>query len=131
MKTLLIFADQIKESPLPSQRTIQHKNIKTKFKPGINNDYLFLQNVKYIKMIDWKITDGFSNLPLVTNDLDLDIPKDNIGEGKLLGLLFHYSGLLTYIMKKSHKYPTCAFVVLDHWYSNCILGRDVGTPQVC
>jgi hypothetical protein len=54
MKTLLIFADQIKESPLPSQRTIQHKNIKKEFKPGINHDYLLLQHVKYITVIDWK-----------------------------------------------------------------------------
>jgi hypothetical protein len=108
MKTLLIFADEIKESSLPSQRTIQNKNIKKKLKPGINNNYLLLWHVKYITMIDWKNANGFSNLPLVTNDLDYDIPKDNIGEWKLLGPLFHYAGLLPYIMKNSHKYPTCA-----------------------
>jgi hypothetical protein len=82
--------------------------ISKKIKPGINNDYHLLQHVKYITMIDWQNTNGLSNLPLVPDGLDYDILRDNIGEGKILGPLFHYLGLLPYIMKNSHKYPACA-----------------------
>ncbi len=60
MKTLLIFANKINENLLQSQRTLQHKSIKKKFKPGINNNNLLLRHVKYITMIDWKNTDGLA-----------------------------------------------------------------------
>jgi hypothetical protein len=64
-------------------------------KPGIDNDYLLLQHVKFITKIDWKNADGFRKLPLVPEDLaSYDVLKDNIGQGKMLGPLFHYSGFL-------------------------------------
>jgi hypothetical protein len=47
-------------------------------KPGIDNDYLLLQHVKFITKIDWKNADGFRKLPLVPEDLaSYDVLKDN------------------------------------------------------
>jgi hypothetical protein len=78
-------------------------------KPGIDNDYLLLQHVKFITKIDWKKADGFRKLPLVSEDLaSYDVLKDNIGQGKMLGLLFHYSGFLRYITNNSHHCSGCA-----------------------
>jgi hypothetical protein len=77
-------------------------------KPDIDNDYLLLQHVKFITKIDWKNGDSFRKLPLVPEDLaSYDALKDNIGQGKMLGPLFHYSGFLQYIMNSSHHYSGC------------------------
>ncbi len=85
----------IADISLPSQRKIQHECIKKKLKPGIDNDYLLLQHVKFITKIDWKNADGFRKLPLVPEDLtSYDVLEDNVGQGKMLGPLVHYSGFL-------------------------------------
>jgi hypothetical protein len=36
------------DTELPSQRTIEHKNIQKKIKPGTKNDRLLLEYVKYV-----------------------------------------------------------------------------------
>ncbi len=38
------------DTELPSQRTIEHKNIQKKIKPGTKNDRLLLESVKYVTM---------------------------------------------------------------------------------
>jgi hypothetical protein len=53
---------------LPSQRTIEHKNIQKKIKPGTKNDRLLLESVKYVAMINWTNAEEFEELPLLPED---------------------------------------------------------------
>jgi hypothetical protein len=50
-------------------------------------------------MIDWKNTDGFEDLPVLQSDFEYPLLENNMGEGKPLGPLFHFTGLLPFIMK--------------------------------
>jgi len=80
------------DTELPSQRTIEHKNIQKKIKPGTKNDRLLLESVKYVTMIDWTNAEEFKELPLLPEDFTWPELAQVIGEGKQIGPLFHYSG---------------------------------------
>ena len=98
----------IKDITLPSQRMIQHESIKKKLKPGIDHDSFLLQHVMSITKVDWQNATNFENLPSVPDDLaQCEVLRDNIGQGKVLGPLFHYSGFLPYIMKNFDMFPDC------------------------
>jgi hypothetical protein len=58
-------------------------------------------------MIDWTNTDGFEDLPLLPSDLECPLLENNMGEGKLLGLLLHFTGLLPFIMKNYQNFTDC------------------------
>jgi hypothetical protein len=58
-------------------------------------------------MIDWTNTDGFKDLPLLPSDFEYPLLENNMGEGKPLGLLLHFTGLLLFIMKNYQKFPDC------------------------
>jgi len=95
------------DTELPSQRTIEHKNIQKKIKPGTKNDRLLLESVKYVTMIDWTNAEEFKDLPLLPEDFTWPELAQVIGEGKQIGPLFHYSGFLPYTMQTVQKYPNC------------------------
>jgi hypothetical protein len=80
------------------QLTLNHQTIKTKLKPGIDHDYLLLWFVGFLTKVDWHITDGFNDVPLLPSDNNFQALENVIGHGKLLGLLLHFSGLLPYTM---------------------------------
>jgi hypothetical protein len=52
-------------------------------------------------MIDWKNNDGFKDLPLLPSDLKCPLLENNMGEGKPLGPLLHFTGLLPFIKKNT------------------------------
>jgi hypothetical protein len=62
------FPTTIISTPLPSQSTLNHQPIKKKLKPGIGHDYLLLRFVGFFTKIDWSITDGFEDMPLLPSD---------------------------------------------------------------
>ena len=98
---------EMTDTELPSQRTIEHKNIQKKIKPGTKNDRLLLEYVKYVTMIDWTNAEKFKDLPLLPEDFTWPELAQVIGEGKQIGPLFHYSGFLPYTMQTVQKYPNC------------------------
>ncbi len=59
---------EMTDTELPSQRTIEHKNIQKKIKPGTKNDRLLFESVKYVTMIDWTKAEEFKELPLLPED---------------------------------------------------------------
>ena len=59
---------EMTDTELPSQRTIEHKNIQKKIKPGSKNDRLLLESVKYVTMIDWTNAEEFKDLQLLPED---------------------------------------------------------------
>jgi hypothetical protein len=77
------------DTELPSQRTIEHKNIQKKIKPGTKNDGLLLESVKYVTMIDWTNAEEFKELPVLPEDFTWPELAQVIGEGKQIGPLFH------------------------------------------
>jgi hypothetical protein len=54
-------------------------------------------------MIDWTNTDGFKDLPLLPSNFEYSLLVHNLGEGKPLGPLLHFTGLLPFIMKSYKK----------------------------
>jgi hypothetical protein len=54
-------------------------------------------------MIDWTNTDGFKDLSLLPSDLECPLLEKNMSEGKPLGPLLHFTGLLPFIMKNYKK----------------------------
>jgi hypothetical protein len=58
-------------------------------------------------MIDWTNTDRIEDLPLLSSDLKCQLLVSNMGEGKSLGPLLHFTGLLSLIMKNYQKFPDC------------------------
>ncbi len=56
------------DTELSSQRTIEHKNIQKKIKPGTKNDRLLLESVKYVTMINWTNAEEFRESPLLPQD---------------------------------------------------------------
>ncbi len=86
------------DTELPSQRTIEHKNIQKKIKSGTKNDRLLLEYVKYGTMINWTNAEEFKDLPLLPEDFTWLELAQVIGEGKQISPLFHYSGFLPYTM---------------------------------
>jgi hypothetical protein len=91
----------------PSQKTVKIEPIKKKLNPGIDHNYSLLQHVTHLTMIDWTNTDGFKDLPLVPSDLKCPLLENNMGEGKPLGLLLHFTDLLLFIIKNHQKFPDC------------------------
>ncbi len=67
-------------------------------------------------MIDWTNTDGFKDLPLLPSDLKCPLLENNIGEGKPLGLLLHFTGLLPFIMKIYQKFSDCPLWKISREY---------------
>jgi hypothetical protein len=90
--------DEIILTPLPLQWTLLHQPIKKKLKPGIDHDYLLLWFVCFLTKVDWSITDGFDNVPLLPSDNIFQVLEDLISHKKPLGPLLHFLGLLPYIM---------------------------------
>jgi hypothetical protein len=76
-------------------------------KPGIDHNYSLLWNVTHLTMIDWTNTDGFKDLPLLPSNFEYPLLENNMGEGKSLGLLLHFTDLLPFIMKFYPKFPDC------------------------
>ena len=70
------------DTELPSQRTIEHKNIQKKIKPGTKNDRPLLEYVKYVTMIDWTNAEECKDLPLLPEDFTWPELAQVIGEGK-------------------------------------------------
>ena len=60
--------NEIISTSLPLQLTLHHQPIKKKLKPGINHDYLLLWFVGFLTKVDWSITDGFDDVPLLPSD---------------------------------------------------------------
>jgi hypothetical protein len=83
---------------LPLQLTLNHQPIKKKLKPGIDHDYLLLWFVGFFTKVDWSITDGFDDVPLLPPNNNFQALENMIGHGKPLGPLLHFLGLLPYIM---------------------------------
>jgi hypothetical protein len=50
-------------------------------------------------MIDLTNNDSFKDLPFLPSNLECPLLENNMGEGKPLGLLLHFTGLLPFIMK--------------------------------
>jgi hypothetical protein len=93
--------------PLPSQKTVEIEPIRNKIKPGIDHDYSLLQHVTQLTMIYWTNTDGFKDLPLFPSNFKCQLLENNMGEGKPLGPLLHFTCLLPLIMKNYQKFPDC------------------------
>jgi hypothetical protein len=64
----------------------------------MDHDYLLLWFVSFSTKIDWSITDGFDDVPLLPSDNYFQALENVIGHGKPLGLLLHFLDLLPYIM---------------------------------
>jgi hypothetical protein len=58
----------------------------------------FFGMLAFLTKVDWSITDGFDHLPLLASDNNFQALENVIGQGKPLGPLLHFSGLLPYIM---------------------------------
>jgi hypothetical protein len=56
-------------------------------------------------MIDWTNTDGFKDLPLLPLNLECPLLENNMGEGKPLGPLLHFTDLIPFIMKHYQNFP--------------------------
>jgi hypothetical protein len=89
---------EIISTSLPLQLTLNHQTIKKKLKPGIDHDYLLLWFVGFLTKVDWNITNGFKNMPLLPSDNNFQALENTIGHKKPLGPLLHFSSLLPYIM---------------------------------
>jgi hypothetical protein len=101
------FSSTTFQDPLPSQKTVEIEPIREKIKPGIDHNYFLLRHVTHLTMIDWTNTDGFKDLPLLPSDLECSLLENNMGEGKPLGPLLHFTGLLPFIMKNCQNFPNC------------------------
>ncbi len=71
---------EMTDTELPSQRTIEHKNIQKKMKPGTKKDRLLLESVKYVTMIDLTNAEEFKELPLLPEDFTWPELAQVIGE---------------------------------------------------
>jgi hypothetical protein len=92
---------------LPSQLTLNHQTIMKKLKPGIDHDYLVLWFVGFLTKVDWSITNGFKDVPLLPSDDNFQALENAIGHGKPLGPLLHFVGLLPYIMNSKTQKDFC------------------------
>jgi hypothetical protein len=63
--------------------------------------------VTHLTIIDWTNTRGFEDLPLLPSNFEYPLLENNMGEGKPLGPLLHFTGLLSFIMKNYQKFPDC------------------------
>jgi hypothetical protein len=82
------------EDPFLSQKTGKIETIRKKIKPGIDHNYSLLRHVTHLTMIDWSNTDGFKDLHLLPSNFEHPLLENNMGEGKPLGPLLHFTGLL-------------------------------------
>jgi hypothetical protein len=80
------------------QSALNHEPIKKELKPGIDHYYLLLWFVGFLTKVDWSITDGFADVPLLPSKNNFQALENPIGHGKPLDPLLHFSGLLPYIM---------------------------------
>jgi hypothetical protein len=87
------------QDPLPSQKTVKIEPIRKKIKPGIDINYSLLWHVTHLTMIDWSNTDGFKDLPLLPSNFEYPLLENNMGEGKPLGPLLHFTSLFPFILK--------------------------------
>jgi hypothetical protein len=101
------FPNIIFQDCLLSQKTVKIEPIRKKLKPGTDHNYSLLQHVTHLTMIDWTNIDGFKDLPLLPSNLKCPLLENNMGEGKPLCLLLHFTGLLPFIMKNYPKFPDC------------------------
>jgi hypothetical protein len=99
--------DKIISTSLPLQLTVCHEPIKKKLKPGIDHDYLLLWNVQFLTKVDWSITDGFDDVPLLPSDKTFQALENMINPEKPLGPLLHFSGFLPYIIKSKTQNKCC------------------------
>jgi hypothetical protein len=95
------------KDPLPSQKAVKIEPIRKKIKPGIGHNYSLFEHVTHLTIIDWTNTDGFKDLQLLPSDFEYPLLENNMGEGKPLGPLLHFTGLLPFIMKIYQKLPDC------------------------
>jgi len=116
----LLTDEDVNHDDLPSKLSISHESISKKVRPSIDFEYQLLENIKHITKVDWSKTEGFKNLPLLPSGDDFQILEGLIGEGKVLGPVFHFSGLLPYLMnlktqtecplqKKYSEYPQASW----------------------
>jgi hypothetical protein len=87
--------------------THNHQTIKKKLKPGIDRDYLLLWFVGFLTKVDWSITDGFNDVPLLPSKNYFQALEDTIGDRKPLGPLLHFSGLFPNIMNSKTQKDCC------------------------
>jgi hypothetical protein len=92
---------------LSLQQTVKIEPITKKLKPGIDHNYFFLWHVTRLTMIDWTKTDGFKDLALLPSNLECPLPENNMGEGKPLGWLLHFTGLLPFVMIFFQNFTDC------------------------
>jgi hypothetical protein len=91
--------DKIISAPLPLQSTLPHEPIKKKYKPGIDHDNSLLRCIHFLTKVDWSITDGFDDVPLLPSNKNFQALENLIGPEKPFDPLLHFLGLLPYIMK--------------------------------